>query len=129
VSREIHEFIDRKAGLRTRVRICQHPRVSTFDPETGVRLHAEPARSDAPVAPRAPRNPYETAIAVIWISAASLAVVLLLTGAALSESTAYSDGTNGAPALAASFGFGSIAITVGLLHLAVRAIRWQARTE
>lgn len=99
--------------------LCHDPRVSTFDPETGVRYRAEAA--DAPVVARKPRNPYSTALAAIWITSAAMAVVLVLTAAAQTETS----GSTGAGTLAGAGALGSLALLTGLIHLAVLAIAWR----
>lgn len=103
-------------GLRA---FCQDPPVSTFDPETGVRSRAE--APDRVSVARPKRNPYSTALAAIWMTAAALAVLLVLVAAG-QRATA---GPSGAGTMAGAGVLAAFAVVAGLIHLAVLAIAWR----
>jgi hypothetical protein len=112
-----------------RIRDLRHDaRMSNaFDPETGARIVvAQPA---APARVRtAPRNPYETALAAIWIGSLALAFVLLLVGSSMLQAEAYDvpdPRATGAATIAGAGAVGLLAVFTGIVHLAVRAIAWR----
>lgn len=108
-------------GMRRCAVLCQHPDMSTFDPETGVRMVPAAVATDAaPAIERRPRNPYDLALGVVWASLGALAVLLLLVAAGLQTTP-----TGGGGSLIASVVLAVLAVLVGSVHLGVRAIGWR----
>jgi cytochrome bd-type quinol oxidase subunit 2 len=98
---------------------------TAFDPETGARITTA---TDRRTATSTRRNPYEVALAVIWISSAAVAFVLAVVGGSLLQGGA-SDLPDPQATGAATFGtalvLAVLAVLVGVAHLTVRAIAWR----
>ena len=96
--------------------------MSTFDPDTGLRVAPEAAGE------RRVRNPYDVALTLVWTGSAGTAVLLLLL------TTATTTALEPAPILdrpgtlvsLVLLGFAAVA---GVAHLASHAARWRPPPE